>query len=85
MRTTLDIADDVPFAAKEATRRDKTSVGHAPIELARKTLVAVPASKGQKAAPSAKRLAALGIRVLPLGGHIVTNAMVNRIREEEGI
>ena len=55
MRTTLDIAADVLYAAREAARRDKTSVGQALSELARKALMAVPAGKGQKAAPTAKR------------------------------
>lgn len=85
MRTTLDIADDVLLAAKEAARREKTSVGHALSELARKALMAVPTGKRRKSATSAEKLARFGIQVLPRGGHIVTNELVNRIREEEGI
>ena len=85
MRTTLDIADDVLFAAKEVARRDKTSVGQALSSIARKALLVTPTRKRQKASPTAERLARLGIHVLPHGDHVVTNELVNRIREEEGI
>ena len=36
MRTTLDIADDVLFAAKELARREKKPLGQVISELARK-------------------------------------------------
>ena len=85
MRTTLDIADDVLLAAKEVARQDKTSVGQALSMIARQALLAASARKLQKASPTAERLARLGIHVLPQGGHVVTNELVNRIREEEGI
>ena len=36
MRTTLDIADDVLFAAKEIAQREKKSIGQVMSDLARK-------------------------------------------------
>ena len=86
MRTTLNIADDVLLAAKETARRDKTSVGEALSSIARKALLAAPTRNRQGLPPTAKRLARLGIHVLSHGGGVVvTNEMVNRIRDEEGI
>ncbi len=86
MRTTLDIADDVLLAAKEAARREKTSIGQALSMIARKALLAVPDGSGHQSPPTAQRLARLGIQVLPSSsGVVVTNDMVNRIRDEEGI
>lgn len=86
MRTTLDIADDVLLAAKEVARRDKTSVGEALSSIARKSLLAAPAGHRRGLPSTDKRLARLGIHVLSHGGTVVvTNEMVNRIRDEEGI
>lgn len=58
--------------------------------LARQSLVAggtEPSSPGPMPVPgpSAERLARLGIRALPHRGGIVTNAVIDRIRDEEGI
>ena len=39
MRTTLDVADDVLFAAKETARRQKLSVGTVISDLARRSLM----------------------------------------------
>jgi hypothetical protein len=90
MRTTLDIADDVLFAAKEAARREGATVGAVLTRLARQALLSPSPSAGidQLATPEYKaRLARLGITPLPrlAGGGIVTDEMVNRIRDEEGI
>jgi hypothetical protein len=88
MRTTLDIADDVLFAAKEAARREGATVGEVVSRLARQALLGPRQveSPGQLLqADNTARLARLGITVLPRGKHIVTDEMVNRIRDEEGI
>lgn len=87
MRTTLDIADDVLLAAKEVARRDKTSVGQALSNIARQALLGPkPANRTRKLrAAHEDKLARLGICPLPKRGVIVTNELVNRIREEEGI
>lgn len=86
MRTTLDLSDDVLFAAKEFARQERSSVGEVVSRLVRQALVAQPpANKNTAPAATARRLARLGIHPLPHGGGIVTDALVNRIRDEEGI
>jgi hypothetical protein len=88
MRTTLDIADDVLFAAKEVARRDKKTLGQIASELMRRGLsngatqgVATPTDTDETDA----RVRALGFRTLPARGGIVTNELINRLREQEGI
>jgi hypothetical protein len=84
MRTTLDIADDVLLAAKEVARREKSSIGAVLSDLARQSLLGRQAGTAPAAA-TVDRLARLGIRPLPRGNAIVTNELINRIRDEEGI
>jgi len=89
MRTTLDIADDILFAAKELAQREKKSIGQVISELARRAFDA-PAtplpSDGPAAAPQlSERLAAYGIHPLPKRGGIVTDELINRLRDAEGI
>lgn len=84
MRTTLDIADDVLFAAKEIAKHQRTSVGAVVSDLARQAMLG-PVGKPRSEAATARRLAKAGIHVLPHRGGIVTNELVNRIRDEEGI
>jgi len=86
MRTTLDIADDVLLAAKELARHEQSSAGAVISRLARQSLTGGGApSQSHALAPTAERLARLGIRALPHRGGIVTNASIDRIRDEEGI
>ena len=84
MRTTLDIADDVLFAAREIARRERKSLGQTISELARRAFAQVdtaPAGAAQVAEP----LAVYGIRPLPSRGGVVSNAWIARLRDEEGI
>ncbi len=94
MRTTLDIADDVLFAAKDFARRDKKTLGQVISEWGRAALqnpAVIQKAVKDKAKPSLsdedQRFYDLGFRTLPnregVGG--VTNELVNRIREKEGI
>lgn len=86
MRTTLDIADDVLFAAKEIARRDKKSLGQVVSELARtafQTPSANHTSPSQHAAREA--LPQYGIKPLPARGVVVTNAEIDQLRDIEGI
>ncbi len=89
MRTTLDIADDILFAAKELAQREKKSVGQVISELARRAFAApgVPyPSAGSAPMPQvSERLAAYGIHPLPKRGGIVTNELIDRLRDAEGI
>ena len=84
IRTTLDIADDVLFAAKELARREKRSVGEIVSELARSALVAPDRGKAAQHG-AGKRLARFGIQPLPARGGIVSNQLIDRLRDEEGI
>ena len=80
MRTTLDIDDDVLQAAKELARRERKTAGRILSELARRGLTgAKDASTGKTSA----REAFLGFRPFPRRGKIVTNEIIDRLREEE--
>lgn len=90
MRTTLDIADDVLYAAKEVARRDRKTLGEIASELMRRGLSSASAENGTATSrPAADdvdaRLQALGFRTLPPRGGIVTNELINRLREQEGV
>jgi hypothetical protein len=76
MRTTLDIANDVLRAAKERARREKKTMGEVISELARSALI------GSPAAPTARRPKILhGFRPFPKRGGIVTNELIDKLRE----
>ena len=79
MRTTLDIDDDVLMAAKEIAKATHKTAGQVISELARKSLTAIPTDAVEE--PKA----VYGIRPFPRRGGIVTNDMINKIREEQGI
>jgi hypothetical protein len=90
MRTTLDIADDVLFAAREIAQREKKSLGQTISELVRKSFAqsaAAPYAATTSAAPPqvSERLASYGIRPLPQRGGIVSNEQIDRLRDAEGI
>lgn len=91
MRTTLDIADDVLFAAKDVARREKKTVGQVVSEIMRHALSgsAVDTTRNHVVKPSGndvdRRFQALGFRTLPARGGIVTNELINQLREREGV
>ena len=78
MRTTLDIADDVLQAAKELARRQKKSAGEVISDLARSALTAP--SPGAGAADST---AIFGFRPFPKRGGIVTNELIEQLRDDD--
>ena len=79
MRTTLDIADDVLQAAKERARRENKTAGEVISELARAALTAP-----QPAAVKAKEPKSFyGIRPFPKRGGVVTNELVDKLREDD--
>ena len=83
MRTTLDIEDDVLYAAKEIARREKKSLGQVMSELARSAFAQPrPPAKGLHVS---EPLARYGIQPLPARGGIVTNELIDRLRDEEGV
>ena len=81
MRTTLDIADDVLRAAKERARRENKTAGEVISELARSALTAAPSS-GTAPRTSEPR-AHYGLRPFPKRGGIVTNEVIDRLREDD--
>ena len=88
MRTTLDIEDDVLFAAKEIARREKKSLGQVISDLARRAFAQGPGpshGKQPRAARVSEPLAAYGIHPLPARGGLVTNELIDRLRDEEGV
>lgn len=78
MRTTLDIEEDVLHAAKELARHERTTAGKVISRLAREGLTG-------NVGKSRKMKYRNGVPILPSRGRIITNEMIDRIREEEGI
>jgi len=76
MRTTLDIEDDVLFAAKDLARREKKTAGQVLSELARKGLA------GAQALTAHETKAIYGFRPFPKEGRIVSNELINKLRED---
>jgi len=76
MRTTLDIEEDVLFAAKDLARREKKTAGQVISELARKGLT------GAVALPAGEPKAIYGFRPFPKEGRIVSNELINKLRED---
>lgn len=79
MRTTIDIDDDVLAAAKELARVQKVSAGQVVSRLIRQALAGQPNS--EIAAPVSK----VGFRPFASRGSVVTNDIVNALRDQEGI
>lgn len=78
MRTTLDIADDVLRAAKERAQREKTTVGEVISQLARSALMA-PSEPLSVNEPKA----IYGLRPFARRGAIVTNELIDKLREDD--
>ena len=76
MRTTLDIDDDVLRAARELARREKKTAGRVISDLARQALAASPA------AVTKETKSLHGFRPFPKRGGIVTNELIDRLRED---
>jgi hypothetical protein len=84
MRTTLELPEDIFLAARETARMSRSTIGTVIGDWARRGRAA-----GQGVAPveagDTSHVNSLGFHVLPRRGAIVTNEIVNRIRDEEGI
>lgn len=78
MRTTLDIDDDVLLAAKERARREKKTAGTVISELARTALTRLPQGPATK-----EPKPIYGFRPFPKRGGIVTNELIDKLREED--
>ena len=80
MRTTLDIDDDVLLAAKEIARRNGETAGQVVSELMRRALTQTVVSFEVRE-PKER----YGFRPFPAGGRVVSNAQVDKLREDEGV
>jgi hypothetical protein len=78
MRTTLDIADDVLQAAKERAQREKKTVGEVISDLARRALTASPEPVSET-----EPVAVYGFRPFAPRGGIVTNELIDKLREDD--
>jgi hypothetical protein len=76
MRTTLDIDHDVLLAAKDLAKRRKKTAGEIISELARRALTQAPAGVQEPKA-------FYGFRPLPRRGGVVSNELINRLREDD--
>ncbi len=80
MRTTLDIDDDVLNVAKALAAQQQKPVGQFVSELLRSAL---PARGGGAAAGRPRER--YGFRPIPAGGAVVTDEIVNEIRNDLGV
>lgn len=78
MRTTLDIADDVLQAAREQARREDKTIGAVLSELARRALT-TPRETRASNEPKAVH----GFRPFPSRGVVVTNELIDGLRQED--
>jgi len=78
VRTTLDIDEDVLRAAKERARRENKTAGTVISELARAALTAPPQTNVAR-----EPKAVYGFRPFPKRGGIVTNELIDKLREED--
>jgi len=80
MRTTLDIDDDVLFAAKELARRKRSSAGRVLSELARRALELNSSDQFSKRDHLNESF--LGFEPFFSRGAVVTNDLIDKLREE---
>lgn len=81
MRTTIDIESDVLAAAKELARQQHTSVGKIISQLVRQTLTG---STAPRTAPGQPPVVP-GFEPFPARDVIITNELIDRLRDAEGI
>lgn len=78
MRTTLDIADDVLAAAKELARRQGLTTGEVISALARQALTG--------ARPGVREpRPTYGFRPFAAGDRVVTNEIIDELRDRDGV
>ena len=79
VRTTLDIDEDLLMAAKEIAKRERRSAGSVVSDFVRLGMSA--ANSGERAEEGA---AEFGFRPFPSRGGVVTDELVDRLREQTG-
>jgi hypothetical protein len=78
MRTTLDIAEDVLQAARERARRERRTIGEVISELARRALTTPPEPLSVREPKSV-----YGLKPFARRGGIVTNELIDKLRDED--
>jgi hypothetical protein len=81
MRTTLALDDDVLYAVKELARRQGRTAGEVLSDLARSALT--QRSEDSQRAPAGQ--GRFGFRPLARRGGTVSNALIDSLREDEGV
>lgn len=81
MRTTIDLDYDTLLAAKEIARAENTSLGKVVSRLVRQALT------GGAAQPTTPRLPATATGFVPFEarGVVVSNDLIDRLRDAEGV
>lgn len=85
MRTTLDIDEDVLLAAKELAKRQNIPAGRVVSQLLRRVLTGEAGHAKAARNGRAESQSVAGFRPFPEGGAVVTNDVVNRLRDAEGV
>lgn len=80
MRTTLSLDDDVLLAVKERARRENRTAGEVLSDLARQAL-----TQQQNTDPSTGPQSFYGFEPFEHRGQAVSNAFVDRLRDEEAV
>ena len=78
MRTTLEIADDVLQAARERARREGRTMGAVLSDLARLAL-----TSHREVRPNGETKPARGFQPFPSRGGVVTNDLIDHLREDD--
>jgi hypothetical protein len=78
MRTAIDIDDDVLSAAKERARRERRTAGEVASDLLRQALTSSPAVSAIREAPPV-----YGLRPFSPSGAVVTNELINQLRNDD--
>lgn len=79
MRTTVNLDEDVLLAVHDQAQRERRTAGAVLSDLARQALTADPRDATQRSEGVA------GFIPLPHRGAIISNALINQLREEEGV
>lgn len=79
MRTTLDLENDVLAATKELARQENVAIGKVISRLVRDAL------SGRSAASAEGTAGVAGFRPFPARGQIVTNEIIDKLRDESGV
>jgi predicted transcriptional regulator len=85
MRTTLDIDEDVLAAVKELARRRRRTAGEVLSALARQALTGATARAEGVAEGVHEPQPFYGFAPFPAEGRVVTNELIDDLREQEGL